>query len=832
MCDEMMDISSQKGTIINDTTNKIVIISDGNGQLTLKLDYNSKCLMKEVWVKGRQVLSVYGASSAIRTTDGTWYTTRNSITSPTVNVSGNVVTLSSISYGGSGINVVETWIFTANQGSISWNINRMYLSGGTLSDTYFPGWDFQSISTWTGAILDNGGVAWMKLLDNNSRTLGTHSGTVTFWDKQSNSCLRIVPSVAKGVYTTNRFTKQPNGAVTFCNEITSTNLTTKYDLQNFRNTDDVWNCFNVSSERISVNYDLSALDYGSIYDIGTLNGLDGSAIREMSNTIARYGVIDNNHVGLNGWMSGYICLHEPYLGKAAAAVGQPDYTKAVQDSFSFYKDNAVQTSGRVLSRFQYMPGDEQAGSRTKLGFYEAQWGMLLDSQPGYVIVVADMFNLNGDIIWANSQKSTCEKVLDYLLARDSDNNGLVEMMNSNTSDGRSSDWIDVVWAANENALVNAELYGALSLWADIEDVLGDSSNAATYRMKAANLKNSFNKSIEQGGFWDSTNSQYVYWRDADNSIHGTNMVIPVQFAAIGYGVCDDKTRINSILSNIETKMISEGLFSWPLCMTSFTASETDDTFPNYENGDIFLSWNELGLRSYSKYNPNIAVKYIKNIINKYNSDGLAAQRYFRQSQTGTGDDILAGNYMTIAGLYSSIYGVQPYYNRLYLEPHITSDLDGTILKYQLRGQQYIINLASQNNYNINVSGFTVSNTKPFAMNLDNSNKISCFTGNQKSKAITFTRSNSALLNVDMANYSNACIAWTELPNANITITHTVSQLVPNISYRLFTDGILSNTLTSDSSGNLSFNTALKALTRYSFKLSGVDTGSAVNDDHC
>ena len=57
-------------------------------------------------------------------------------------------------------------------------------------------------------------------------------------------------------------------------------------------------------------------------------------------------------------------------------------------------------------------------------------------------------------------------VLDYMLRRDSNGNGLLEMVNNNHTEKKSSDWIDVVWASFENGLVNAEMYNALVLWAD------------------------------------------------------------------------------------------------------------------------------------------------------------------------------------------------------------------------------------------------------------------------------------------------------------------------------------------------------------------------------
>lgn len=253
-------------------------------------------------------------------------------------------------------------------------------------------------------------------------------------------------------------------------------------------------------------------------------------------------------------------------------------------------------------------------------------------------------------------------------------------------------------------------------------------------------------------------------------------------------------------------------------MASFTEPETDTVFPGYENGDIFLSWNELGIKCYSEYDPAVAVKYVRNVVNQYESDGLAAQRYLRKSQTGAGDDILAGNYMTIAGLYSSIYGVHPFYNRLSLEPHITEDLSGTVLKYLLRGQQYLIRLISPKKYRISAGGFTVGHTKPFAVSLDRPDRLSYFFGNRKSKAVALARSNHASLDVDMAEYSDIRPAWTEVSGSDTTVSHTVSQLPPGTGYRIRVNGLPFRTLVSDRSGNLRFDAALCASVQYRFQL--------------
>jgi hypothetical protein len=370
------------------------------------------------------------------------------------------------------------------------------------------------------------------------------------------------------------------------------------------------------------------------------------------------------------------------------------------------------------------------------------------------------------------------------------------------------------------------MYGALTQWADVEDVLGDGAKATSYRAKAQKLKLSFDKPIDQGGFWDAANGQYVYWRDADSSIHGTNLVTPVQFAAIGYGVCDDPARVNAILSRIEAGTAAEGLFSWPLNMTAYAAGEQGSgNFPTYENGDLFLSWNELAIRSYVKYAPDLAVKYVKSVINRYNSDGLAHQRYLRKDQSGAGDDILAGNYMTIAGLYGSVYGVQPYYNRIYLEPHLTAELNGTLLKYNLRGRQYLIGLQDQKNYSVSAGGLTVGDTKPFAVDLETSDRAVYFPGSQKSRTLTIVRSNSAALNIDMGNWSSTAKRWSEYAQASTTTTHTVAELMANTSYDVYINGALVRSVVADGAGTLSFVANLDASTMYDMSVRETMGGS-------
>ncbi len=118
------------------------------------------------------------------------------------------------------------------------------------------------------------------------------------------------------------------------------------------------------------------------------------------------------------------------------------------------------------------------------------------------------------------------------------------MMNNSIKEEKASDWLDIVWASFENAFVNAQMYEALNLWAGCERVFWEiKAKADYYTGVEQKLKENFNKSIHDGGFWSPEKKQYVYWRDKDGSVHGDNLVTPVNFAVIAFGLCDDKRRI-------------------------------------------------------------------------------------------------------------------------------------------------------------------------------------------------------------------------------------------------------------------------------------------------
>jgi hypothetical protein len=274
---------------------------------------------------------------------------------------------------------------------------------------------------------------------------------------------------------------------------------------------------------------------------------------------------------------------------------------------------------------------------------------------------------------------------------------------------------------------------------------------------------------------------------------------------------------------MEAEMQKGNLFFWPLNFFPYQTGEghpLNFPFANYENGDIFLSWGELAVRAYAKSQPEIAVKYIKNILAKYEADGLSFQRYQRKSQRGSGEDILAGNCMTVVGLYRDIYGIQPKHNRLYLEPHLTEELNGTRLRYNLRNQSYVIDLSTEGLV-IAVDDFAVSAAHPFGLNV-RVDTAEFFPGSRSEPALTLTRSRRAPVKIGIEAWTDrptGARAWVEsCAGRGVTVRYVVSDLQPHARYDLHCDGRKVGSFEADGNGRIEFKRTLGEGTQQRFEV--------------
>ena len=212
------------------------------------------------------------------------------------------------------------------------------------------------------------------------------------------------------------------------------------------------------------------------------------------------------------------------------------------------------------------------------------------------------------------------------------------------------------------------------------------------------------------------------------------------------------------------------------------------------------------MRAYAKSKPEIAVKYIKNILEKYEADGLSFQRYLRNSQRGAGEDILAGNCMPVVGLYRDVYGIQPKHNRLSLEPHLTPDLNGTRLHYNLRNQSYVIELNTRGS-RMTVGDFAVQDAEPFALRVQGDSAV-FFPGSLSAPALSVTRSRRATVEISIDAWPDSLTGsrkWAEAcAERSVAVQHVVSDLKPHVVYNLFCNGRTVGSFKADDAGSIAF----------------------------
>jgi hypothetical protein len=793
--------------IVPMTTSKISMVLDVG---TLR-NTGYKASIIKLTVNGNEVLDAGDGMYTSVKVNGKIYSSMHLNKRPVKTQTADGLILTGISYGDSALTINETWTFIKKAETIQWEIERSFSKPVMAEEAAMPVINFAAITTWEGAYQGYGGVAWFYLFNNRRDTYGVHTASSDFWNSTTNNGLRITvdaPEKKIAMSYTRDIDNRLSCAITVSDHEMLPLADTGTHRRRFVTTGPpVWAPFRLTAGTTNARLTFSYFNFREKYGRGTLAGIDSNRVNAVLNTIARIGVIDSLHFGGNSWHTPYgpICLHEQYIAALGLGINDPAYLRGYESCLDFYRDHAILPDGRVYPRWAYTNEDAMPGRFNEDGFYEAQWGILMDSNPDYVSNVADLFDLTGDEDWVKGHRLSCEKALDWILEKDSNHNGLVEMMTGSRSQNQSSDWIDIIWASYENAFVNAKLYHALVKWAAIEKVLDKQDKALYYEQFAATLKSSFNKSTKEGGFWDEEKGCYIHWRDKDNSIHGRNMVTPVNFMAIAYDICDDPARKQRILDAIETQMRQENLFFWPLAMSSYASGEGKEgqfPFPAYENGDLFLSWGSIGVAAYAGYDPAIALKYVKNVLAQYAKDGLAYQRYGRLKQNGLGDDILAGNSLSIVGLFQSIYGVNPLYNRFYLDPHITPGLAGTELKYNFRDQRLTINLDT-NTFAVSNNQFKVICKNNFSFYAAG-DRLSWFNGADPIPSLRVTTD--APVTIAITAWDNKRKGWkqTTAKSPAKMIRYVISQLTPGTAYTVFIDKRAAKNATSDMNGDLQF----------------------------
>ncbi len=470
-----------------------------SSHISMVVNYGNEASIVSLIVNGQKVVSgASGAFTSVKVGSNT-YSSLQLKGKPLLSSIPSGIQISGISYGGKGLTINENWIFLKQKEGIKWRVERSFSKAVQVEEAAMPVINFDHINTWEGAYQGYGGIAWFYLFNEKLCTYGVHTRSSSFWNSKTGNGLNITVD-APGKEVAMKYTRTNEDKLAYTVTTSDQEMLPRSDSGTnrrrfIRKSTDVWAPFSIAGGKSTQSLTFSYFDYQEKYGRGKLTGINAGQVNAVLGTIARIGVIDSLHFGGNSWATPYgpICLHEQYIGQLDLGINDPGYLNGYKSCLDFYRDHAIKPDGRVYPRWAYTNEDAMPGQWNKDGFYEAQWGILMDSNPDFVTNVAELYDMTGDQKWVKTHQLSCEKALDWILKRDSNGNGLVEMMTDFTGQKRSSDWIDIIWASYENAFVNAKLYHALVKWAAVERLLHNTVKAGQYEAFAVKLKASFNK---------------------------------------------------------------------------------------------------------------------------------------------------------------------------------------------------------------------------------------------------------------------------------------------------------------------------------------------------
>lgn len=653
--------------------------------------------------------------------------------SPTVSVSGNVATISNISYGTSDITVTETWTITANDSDIDLRVQKTYdwLTGAynslyskTLSNAFVTDrFDVVDVESGAGYLLQEENSAkrgiqrkfgkddwmsmgrggkfsnglWIDLIDKSDNLIlnitadTTLKGGTEVYRRMSGSFPLLVDHVVSpnniprtevpGVMTTLGFSMESESPM---NNRHGYGKITVSDLQ----TDAVAYKYKVIGNLNKYYADPMTLPAAS-----NMNTARFLTFLEDLGRYAQwdYGQTDTMPYDLAPWTAAW---YESLTKGLQIGDGNPAIIENEKRAVDWWINHGgQQASGHVYGVYQnnYIYNDA----------YE--------NEGGYVNLICQIFDVSGDTTWLNTVKDSARAALNYGMSTDTDGDGLIEGKYPYTTVGDhfGASWNDILNVSHEDGYSNAIFHGALRRWADIEaNVLNDSTRANTYNNFANMLKTTYNKDTSQGGLWSSLHNSFVFWRDSDGTIHGDVKHIQVNAMAAYFGVAD-KPRVKKIFTepfdgydSVEDFLTENNCKGIPANLFSFQPEEMKlwFNFGTFENGGAFAQ-NLLELqRAYAAMGISTNIgQHTKDLID-FALDRMDlwwhrdVPSWDFASQSGHGChwqmDSIA---WPAGGLIVDTLGINPKYNCLEIKPALSDDsFNGTVVNYTMRAKKYNI----------------------------------------------------------------------------------------------------------------------------------------------
>ena len=213
-------------TLQHKQSDRIVVFS--NSKLKLTLNYNKKCVIEEMEINGEKVLSnESGIYSGIKLNTEV-HSTQQLSTSPTVNIGKNKVVVSNIIYGKSDNPIAECWTFDVSNTDIKLEIDRKIKIPLLVEEVCFPAVTFKKFSTWDGAFLEFGGLAWFYLFNMVPSSYAVHSKSSTLWNQHTGNGLTVSVSSTQNQIVS-KFSRLKSDELEYAFTVSDNDVKYRYD---------------------------------------------------------------------------------------------------------------------------------------------------------------------------------------------------------------------------------------------------------------------------------------------------------------------------------------------------------------------------------------------------------------------------------------------------------------------------------------------------------------------------------------------------------------------------------------------------------------------------
>ncbi len=645
--------------------------------------------------------------------------------SPDVQISGNQVVFSDITYSVDDAVIHETWTFTVKADDIVLGIERSYDGDLIMTNQRSMSLAFKETAFDVVQRTEDGGSFILLNPDHevdNRFLSGVRLGSamnrdrydntkysfyttdMDFIDKQHQKMLSI--SVASNRNTATKLWRPTSGSRSFIVEYKMIkddfSLTTCTYLPLYVFTNEDFNPVEAAAGQTDrVEYSFKATDHiDKYYDLGYIPesaGLDEYVLAQYMQDFGRSNVIDK-HVGMadtdvNG-MGTYETWWYSVNALGTQGAGNSGNLETLKNFVRFVKDTnfSIYNNGQLYSR-----------TYDKVGWIH---DFFLDSYGQFIAGIANIYRLTGDEDWLLENKDMTRTILSWVMdeARDLNHNGMIEDFANYQISG--NEWNDSAYISQlgmENAYANIMIYKALTDWAEIEEkVFGDENRANQYRSRAALIKETLNKNVTEGGFWSPETKSFVYWRDRngnpqDDISHIFTNAYPIIFDMV------DEQRAKEILHEYTVFMEKNNLSLFPTQRKPWKAVR--DPWQNHINGGIFLQMTYDMMGAYAKIgDAEKPLQMLKRAVQEYAVDGMWNGSWYRWDMNGIVEHEawMSSNVRPASGFYNFIVGIKPQIDRLVLDPSLDESMNGTSVQYTWRDQTLRFTLHDQNKREIHM----------------------------------------------------------------------------------------------------------------------------------